>query len=1545
MIRTIAVVIATVLFVMSVDREAPAAGPRPAIAGASIRPLSASPALLTESFAGVSTPAAAWLNVGTACLTAGNATTPAASIPACGGNAPQDLSGQGALQMTGPTNNQAALVMSRTPVSTANGLQITFTDYAFNGSYSGADGLTVFFTDGSKPLPATLGAPGASLGYAGTSSKAGVANAYLGIGLDEFGNFSTADQRRLGGPGRVRETIAVRGAAALGYPYLGGVAAGTVAASLPFSLDQPALKTRPANAPTVQISLTADGALSAAVDHHDGTGFVTYYARTIVGVEGEPAVPASVFIGFTASTGGSFNCHQIGNFSVTASSGASPTPVPGKPLVEPVQLRSQNGTLVFNVSAQSDASTGRPEFNYNGSLIPPTLRVLPGDTLLVNVTDNLPAPPAGAAYMNDISLHYHGLHVNPNAPGDDSIDMIAAPGQSLHYQIKIPANHPTGLYWYHSHAHGETERQTLAGMSGALIVDGIAQFVPQVAALTEQILIVRDAPLPGQALVQGNATQVKAMQWSMHHGMSMGTRTHLNQTALNRRATTETATRNPFVIIDRNYRKFVRPLAVSTHCSVNEAPLKALTIDGQTQPAIALHPGERQFWRLVNAGADTYLDVQVDNAQLQIVALDGVPVAGASSGGLTVNDYVVPPSSRIEFIVTGPAAGAPAFLRTKCFDAGQAGAAMPATVLAAIDPNATPAIVSSAALHRQRVGTFRLPALRSVQALKTLAVARTQTLYYSDQNTINGVAYDPAAPPMLYAQSNTVEEWTIVNNSSQVHTFHIHQLHFVLEAINGATLAQQFFFDNVNVPAATAAGPGSVKILLDFSDPNLIGTFLLHCHILSHEDAGMMAQIRVGTAPPLSLSTATVNFAAATAAAQTVTVSGGTLPYSLSGCAQVAGAVVRGNAVVITAAGAGTCQLTVADSSGLIGSIAVNVAAAAPVLSVLPNDVSFAGTGAASQNVALSGGQPPYSAGGCAGTVAVTIAGSVAGIRPAGIGSCTLTFTDSLGNNATLAVSVNAPAGNGTSPDNLTFHQNAMRTGWYQAERQLTPANVAAANFGLLATLAAPAGLPAFGKVYAQPLYVSGETAGDGSKHNLVVIATSSDQLYAYDDATRAIVWHRDFTNPAGGITQQMWTDSGCGDVNPNVGIVATPVIDRARDVLYVVVPTKENGNFHLRLHAVSMKTGVEATDVNGRQVGPTEVTATYAMAAGGTASVDAANNFARSALLEANGNIYVGLSSHCDYKGNTTHGWMLAYSASSLQQTGNMLDITDSNAAGNYFLGSPWMSGFGPSSDAQGNIYFATGNGPFNGTSNLSMSVVGLPGTLDMTKAKFFSPFGEHADAGADADLGSGGVVLLPDLAGAFPHVLVAGGKCGAGSAAGGTSGCMKYVLNRDNLGGQRAGDSGALIAANTGGGMWGGPAAFQDANGRNYIVYGDGSPLSTYALSTGPLSLAIQSSANVGCLECRDNGSQPIVSSNGTIGGTAVVWALRTPGGGGGPIALYAFDALNMGHTLFRGTAGGWTVGPNASYIGGALVSPLVANGKVYVPVDGGVAVFGLH
>ena len=290
------------------------------------------------------------------------------------------------------------------------------------------------------------------------------------------------------------------------------------------------------------------------------------------------------------------------------------------------------------------------------------------------------------------------------------------------------------------------------------------------------------------------------------------------------------------------------------------------------------------------------------------------------------------------------------------------------------------------------------------------------------------------------------------------------------------------------------------------------------------------------------------------------------------------------------------------------------------------------------------------------------------------------------------AISTGQAAGPGGPQDYLTFHNDAQRTGWYRAEKTLTPAKVKA-GFGLIGSLQVP------GKVYAQPLYVTNQPAKDGTTHDLVIIATATDQLYAVDDKTDQLVWHRSFTG--GGVRQQSWSDfpgnGPCFDMSPDIGITGTPVVDRALERLFVVVATKEPTGFHLRLHAISLKDGSDVANV-----GPTEVTdsATNPL-------VNALFNNQRAALLESKGNVYVALADHCDWNAQVTHGWLLSFSATTLQRTGNLNSTKNNTILGTYFLGSPWMAGFGPAADSGGNVYFTTGNGSFDGLTSFSMSVI----------------------------------------------------------------------------------------------------------------------------------------------------------------------------------------------------------------------------------------------
>src|SRR5229473_85046 len=316
----------------------------------------------------------------------------------------------------------------------------------------------------------------------------------------------------------------------------------------------------------------------------------------------------------------------------------------GKPpslLPNPPELRAKGHTLSLTLHAAT-TSEGKNSFYFNGQPNAPTLRLSPGDQLKITYINDLPTKPrescAITPCMDMTNLHFHGLTVSPDAPQDDVLTMMAMPGQLLHYIVEIPKNHPPGLYWYHTHPHGESHRQVLDGMSGALVIEGIESYFPAVAGLPERVLVVR-----GRSIVNDpQSTDLK-------HRVELS----------------------------------------SDICGAEpEAPEEVFTVNGSVRPQIEIAPGERQFWRLVNASADRYLDLQLEGQSFEIVAMDGMPIALHDPNHRTriVDHLLLPPAGRLEAIVTGPAAGTPRRLVSRCVDTGPDGDPNPAMVLADVVP-------------------------------------------------------------------------------------------------------------------------------------------------------------------------------------------------------------------------------------------------------------------------------------------------------------------------------------------------------------------------------------------------------------------------------------------------------------------------------------------------------------------------------------------------------------------------------------------------------------------------------------------------------------------------------------------------------------------------------------------------------------------------------------------------------------------------------------------------------------------------------------------
>src|SRR5438477_1950425 len=291
--------------------------------------------------------------------------------------------------------------------------------------------------------------------------------------------------------------------------------------------------------------------------------------------------------------------------------------------------------------AATHSVTGKSEFRYGDNNTSPVIRVEPGTVLNVEYKNEL-APQSkedcfGHPCMQMTNLHFHGLHVSPNAPQDDVLDMMASPGETLHYSVQVPLQQPPGLYWYHTHSHGESYVQDLDGMSGAIVIEGIERYVPEVAKMRERILVLRDLVLPDDPAERKTVMASVGMQ--------------------------------------------------TTQCgTAPEKPERAFTVNGTLRPQIDIAPGEQQFWRIVNASPDRYADLEVDSVSLEVVALDGMPLAyhDPSTRKRSMSHVLVPPAGRVEAIVTGPPADSHAALRSRCFDTGPDGDSNPAMILADI---------------------------------------------------------------------------------------------------------------------------------------------------------------------------------------------------------------------------------------------------------------------------------------------------------------------------------------------------------------------------------------------------------------------------------------------------------------------------------------------------------------------------------------------------------------------------------------------------------------------------------------------------------------------------------------------------------------------------------------------------------------------------------------------------------------------------------------------------------------------------------------------
>jgi suppressor of ftsI len=460
-------------------------------------------------------------------------------------------------------------------------------------------------------------------------------------------------------------------------------------------------------------------------------------------------------------------------------------------LSEPPEVRSP-----FVLRALNDPLTGRGAFSFAGREVPPTIRTSPGAKIKMEYVNQMSRTShetcVDGRCKNMTNLHFHGLHVSPDAPQDDVISMMAMPGESLHYVVDVPDDQPPGLYWYHTHPHGESYQQSLDGMSGVIVVDGIERYVPEVRSMKERILILRDAELQQD---------------------------DPSSTALKRRV----------------------QLSSSKCGAADGDPARVFTVNGDVRPRIGIAPGEKQFWRIVNASPDLYADLVVDSQQMIVVAFDGMPLAfhDPTHRSEKVEHVLLAPAGRVEFIVTGPKAGSKAAIRSRCVDTGADGDPNPAMVLADLDED----VRSSAHPIYSKVdgpaAVYRPLSSGTIQALED-EEPKFVVKFTEDKNGfyINDKKYATTDPPMTTVRIGNFVHWRVTNQTNEMHPFHIHQVHFLVYEEDGKKVKRPEWMDTINV-----APEGSVDLVMDFTDPIIRGMSLFHCHLLKHEDKGMMAKI------------------------------------------------------------------------------------------------------------------------------------------------------------------------------------------------------------------------------------------------------------------------------------------------------------------------------------------------------------------------------------------------------------------------------------------------------------------------------------------------------------------------------------------------------------------------------------------------------------------------------------------------------------------------------------------------------------------------------
>ena len=497
-------------------------------------------------------------------------------------------------------------------------------------------------------------------------------------------------------------------------------------------------------------------------------------------------------------------------------------PYSGTVVQDALSLYSQKGVLSAAFTMRHSVDHDRyNHFCYDyeagkGEVESPTLQLNPGDRLELSVKDritdtsevdetgadhasmemvNNTCGDSGKVTIRSTNVHFHGMNIPPTCHKDDVLTTLIEPGTPpFKYDFRVPKNEPPGLYWYHPHVHGFADYQVNGGAAGALIVEGMEKFRPEVSGLKERVFVIR--------------------------------------------------------------QQFLKPWVPGPYeLSINFQ----VAAPGEGTPIIKMPAGKKEFWRVANATTQDFLPLQVlvDNKpqRLQLIALDGYPLAKPRYE----ETVLLPPAGRAEFIVEAPPAGPSASFYTAAYNTGIAGNPDLKQVLATIEP-ADIDNTSPAAGKQTKSPSRSARKLLRFSGLATAKVTAQRKLYFSEEfQGVNGPTqfyitvdgqkphiFEPNEKPPIVTKVGAVEDWTVENHALETHAFHIHQIHFMILEIDGKPVQNRDMRDTIEIPFWSGSGPyHSVKMRMDFRDPEVAGTFVYHCHILDHEDLGMMHKILV----------------------------------------------------------------------------------------------------------------------------------------------------------------------------------------------------------------------------------------------------------------------------------------------------------------------------------------------------------------------------------------------------------------------------------------------------------------------------------------------------------------------------------------------------------------------------------------------------------------------------------------------------------------------------------------------------------------------------